>query len=218
MTQISTFIFDLDGTLVDSVPDLAVALNKTLVELSLPTHAESVIRNWVGNGARVLVERGLRAGISSLIEEDINNALVRFLHHYREAVCVHSALYKGVETTLRTLQNQGFNLALVTNKPFEFIAPILEAFSLTSLFCITLGGDSLKEKKPSPLPLLYVCNELYVGVNQCIMVGDSKNDILAAKAANMKSIGLTYGYNYGQDISHYKPDWVFDSFEKVLSL
>ncbi len=218
MTQISTFIFDLDGTLVDSVPDLAVALNKTLVEFSLPPHAEPVIRNWVGNGARVLVERGLRAGMNTPKEEDIDNALVRFLHHYREAVCVHSALYKGVENTLRTLHNQGFNLALVTNKPFEFIASILETFSLTSLFCITLGGDSQKEKKPSPMPLLHVCNELGVGVNQCIMVGDSKNDILAAKAANMKSIGLTYGYNYGQDISQYNPDWVFNSFEEILSL
>ena len=86
------------------------------------------------------------------------------------------------------------------------------------MFSLTIGGDSLPEKKPSSLPLLHACEKLGVSPSQCVMVGDSKNDIVAAKAANIKSIGLTYGYNYGENIAKYKPNWVFDDFEEILTL
>lgn len=221
MQNISTFIFDLDGTLVDSVPDLAHALNATLNDMGLPTYPETTIRHWVGNGARMLVERGLSGSTSishGQSNEQVDAALDKFLAHYRVLVCQYSALYKGVFDTLTTLKRKQYNLALVTNKPEEFITPILNAYSLNDMFLVTLGGDSLPEKKPSPLPLLHISDTLNVMPETCIMVGDSKNDIQAAKAANMRCVGLTYGYNYGEDIAIHEPDWVFDCFTQLLTL
>ena len=221
MQPISTFIFDLDGTLVDSVPDLAHALNATLHDMGLPTYPEITIRHWVGNGARVLVERGLSGSTSishGQSNEKVDAALDKFLEHYRVLVCQYSTLYKGVFDTLTTLKRKHYYLALVTNKPEEFIPPILKAYSLNDMFLVTAGGDSLPEKKPSPLPLLHVSDTLNVNPETCIMVGDSKNDILAAKAANMKSVGLTYGYNYGEDIDQYEPNWTCEHFSQLLNI
>lgn len=221
MQDISTFIFDLDGTLVDSVPDLAHALNATLHDMGLPNYPETTIRHWVGNGARMLVERGLSGSTSishGQSNPQINAALDKFLAHYRALVCQYSALYKGVFDTLATLKRKQYNLALVTNKPEEFIPPILNAYSLNDMFLVTLGGDSLPEKKPSPMPLLHVSDTLNVAPETCIMVGDSKNDILAAQAANMKSVGLTYGYNYGEDIDQYEPNWTCEHFSQLLNI
>lgn len=221
MQKIDTFFFDLDGTLVDSVPDLATALNQMLSHYQLPTYDEQIIRHWVGNGARVLVERGLSGGAEinhHHMQPEIDAALEKFLFYYRTLKTKSTVLYEGVFDTLHALKNRGYTLVLITNKPSEFIEPILSAFSLSALFSLTIGGDSLPEKKPSALPLLYACEKLYISPSQCVMVGDSKNDILAAKAANIKSIGLTYGYNYGESIATYQPDWVLDNFSDILKL
>lgn len=225
MHPISTFIFDLDGTLVDSVPDLAIALNAALDDVGMPTHNNCIIRNWVGNGAKVLVERGLANGVNNAdtpdqpnSEELIEHTFQRFLYHYDRNVCKESRLYPGVYDTLKNLAARGFTLALVTNKPKKFISPIVEALSIDSFFTLFIGGDSLKEKKPSPLPLNHVCKTLNTDASECVMVGDSKNDILASKAAKMRSVGLTYGYNYGEDISTYQPDWVFNKFNEIASI
>ncbi|WP_334029543.1 phosphoglycolate phosphatase [Alteromonas sp. P256] len=225
MQPITTFIFDLDGTLVDSVPDLASALNNALSDVGMATFGESTIRNWVGNGARVLVERGLSGNTdasaqqcNSISNELIDHTFQRFLYHYDLNVCRASTLYPHVYDTLSTLSRKGYTLALVTNKPKKFIAPIVKALKVESFFSLFIGGDSLKEKKPSPLPLNHVCKTLSVKASECVMVGDSKNDILAAHAANMRSVGLTYGYNYGEDIGAHNPDWVFDDFSRIASI
>lgn len=220
MQNINTFFFDLDGTLVDSVPDLAKALNLTLIDYQRPTYDENTVRHWVGNGARVLVERGLSGNTnakSDYTPSEIDAALEKFLFYYRTLDTKDTVLYDGVSATLNSLKNRGYKLALITNKPSEFIEPILSSFSLSHLFSLTVGGDSLPEKKPSARPLLYACETLGVSPSQCVMVGDSKNDIQAAKSANIKSIGLTYGYNYGESIAAYQPDWVFSSFSEILS-
>ncbi|CAB9494174.1 phosphoglycolate phosphatase [Alteromonas macleodii] len=220
MQEINTFLFDLDGTLVDSVPDLATALNKMLSDYRLPTYDEHVIRHWVGNGARVLVERGLSGDTKinhNRNQLEVDTALDKFLFYYRTLETKSTVLYDGVFDTLHALKQRGYTLVLITNKPSEFIEPILSSFSLSSLFSLTIGGDSLAEKKPSALPLLYACEQFTISPSQCVMVGDSKNDILAAKAANIKSIGLTYGYNYGESIATYQPDWVFDNFNDILT-
>lgn len=221
MQNINTFFFDLDGTLVDSVPDLAKALNLTLIDYQRPTYDENTVRHWVGNGARVLVERGLSGNTnakSDYTPNEIDAALEKFLFYYRTLDNKDTVLYDGVSATLNSLKNRGYKLALITNKPSEFIEPILSSFSLSHLFSLTIGGDSLPEKKPSARPLLYACETLDVSPSQCVMVGDSKNDIQAAKAANIKSVGLTYGYNYGESIAAYQPDWVFNSFSEILSI
>ncbi|MFZ8201650.1 phosphoglycolate phosphatase [Alteromonas portus] len=221
MQKIDTFFFDLDGTLVDSVPDLATALNQMLSHYQLPTYDEQIIRHWVGNGARVLVERGVSGGAEinhHHMQPEIDAALEKFLFYYRTLKTKSTVLYEGVFDTLHALKDRGYTLVLITNKPSEFIEPILSAFSLSALFSLTIGGDSLPEKKPSALPLLYACEKLHISPSQCVMVGDSKNDILAAKAANIKSIGLTYGYNYGESIATYQPNWVLDNFSDILKL
>lgn len=213
-------LFDLDGTLIDSAPDLAFAINHMLSSLARPIFSEEIIRTWVGNGAAVLVKRAL-SGCSEIdvtIDENLfAKSLQIFLSFYKENLCINTQLYPGVRACLKILKAQGYRLAIVTNKPFEFIAPILEGLQLNGLFDLLLGGDSLPERKPDARPLLHVCQALNVSVEQCLMVGDSKNDILAAKAANMESIGLTYGYNYGEDIGLHQPEAVFDDFADIVA-
>ena len=220
-TNKKVILFDLDGTLVDSAPDLALAVNHMLETLQRkPFHADT-IRSWVGNGAQTLVKRGLSG--SSDIEDNIDPALFEqalkiFLDFYAQNLCVTTVTYPNVSSTLKSLKENGYRLALVTNKPYDFIDPLLEGLALTDLFELCLGGDSLAKKKPDPMPLLHVCEQLGVNVSECVMVGDSKNDILAAGAANMHSIGVTYGYNYNEHISHYEPNHVVENIGEIIAL
>ena len=212
-------LFDLDGTLIDSVPDLALAVNHMLETLNRETFSEDTIRYWVGNGAQVLVKRALSGDAKT--DEDLDPALFSkaldiFLTFYGQNLCIRTVTYPDVLQTLKTLKVQDYRLAIITNKPFDFIAPILEGLELGELFEYFIGGDSLTEKKPNPLPLLHICEKLGVTVEECIMVGDSKNDILAANTCGMQSIGVTYGYNYGEDIGVYKPSIVIDNFGDLL--
>ena len=151
-------------------------------------------------------------------QSEVDASLEKFLLYYRTLETKSTVLYEGVFDTLHALKHYGYTLVLITNKPSEFIEPILSSFSLSSLFSLTIGGDSLSQKKPSALPLLYACEQLNISPSHCVMVGDSKNDILAARAANIKSIGLTYGYNYGESIATFQPDWVFNNFSEILTL
>ncbi len=221
MSSKGLILFDLDGTLVNSAPDLAVAINKTLKDLGLPEHDEVTIEGWVGNGARVLLQRALsgsRSVSETLDESLLERALPMFFDHYAEGVCVKTHLYDGVKATLETLSEQGYRLALVTNKPERFIDAILKALAIDTYFELSIGGDTLSRRKPDPLQLIHACEVLGVSVDDTLMVGDSKNDILAAKAAGMKSLGLTYGYNYGESIALSEPEWVVDSFSDILDL
>jgi phosphoglycolate phosphatase len=212
-------LFDLDGTLIDSAPDLASAINRMLEQLDRSKFSEETIRGWVGNGAVKLVQRALvgQRDVRETIPQDLQDrAVAIFLHEYSQGLINKSRLYQGVKETLEKLADQGFTLALVTNKPAAFIAPILEGTAIDHLFTATLGGDSLAKKKPDPLPLRHMCAELKIAVEQAVMVGDSKNDILAARACAIQSIGVSYGYNYGEDIATYGPDAVVDHFSDIL--
>ena len=217
-TNKELIIFDLDGTLIDSVPDLALSVNHTLKSINRDVFPEDIIRTWVGNGAATLVKRALSG--SSNINEDIDDKLFEkaldiFLKFYSNNLTVSTILYDGVKETLENLQNNNYRLAIVTNKPYDFIEPILECLELSDLFEYYIGGDSLEVKKPNPMPLLHVCEKLNVSVENSLMIGDSKNDIIAANEANMDSIALSYGYNYDEDISTYKPNIVFDNFADI---
>jgi len=214
-------IFDLDGTLIDSVPDLAVAVNYMLKTLGRDTFSEDTIRQWVGNGAKILVDRALSA--NSKIDESIEpqfrqKALDIFLDFYEHNLAIHTIAYPNVITTLRELKQKGYILTIVTNKPYKFVEPILKELDIYQLFEFYLGGDSLKEKKPHSAPLIYVSNRLNISIDDCVMIGDSKNDILSANGCGMDSIGVTYGYNYGEDISVYNPNVVIDDFADIISL
>jgi len=211
-------LFDLDGTLIDSVPDLATAVNQMLQKLDREIFSEDTIRYWVGNGAQVLVKRALsgKTQIDEALDPDLfEKALKIFLMFYAKTLCKETMTYPNVSNTLKTLNASGYRLVIVTNKPFDFVAPILKGLEIDSLFEFWLGGDSLDKKKPDPLPLLHACEKLNLNVEQCVMVGDSRNDLLAAKAAGMQSIGVTYGYNYGEDIHIYEPDLIVDDFANI---
>jgi len=214
-------IFDFDGTLIDSEPDLALALNYMLDKLNRETYTQSVISHWVGNGAETLVKRALSG--STIIDEHIEqelflNALDIFLKFYAQNLCVKTYLYPNVKKSLEKLKEQGYIMVIVTNKPADFVAPILKGLAIDEFFEFYLGGDSLEKRKPDPMPLLHVCNRLDITVDECVMIGDSKNDILSAKSAKMQSIGVSYGYNYGEDISIYKPTIVVESFADILPI
>lgn len=233
-------IFDLDGTLIDSVPDIATATNAMLAELGKPQFGTDDIRNWVGNGSRKLVERALY-NASHMSEADANKtnqinhdtqAIVEtgqptadevdaaeavFFKHYQKDTASKTQPYAGVSQGLQALDNAGYVLALVTNKPARFVPSILQAFAWQGYFKVVLGGDSLAEKKPSPLPLQHVCEALDQPASQAYMIGDSKNDILAGQNAGMDTLALSYGYNYGQDIREFNPNHTFDTFNDMVA-
>jgi len=212
-------IFDLDGTLINSALDLAHAVNHMLETLEKETFSDDVIHGWVGNGALTLVKRALsgdRRVNDDLDDASVQKALKIFLDYYEKNLCNATVPYPHVITTLEQLKEK-YTLAIVTNKPYAFVSPILKGLGMNELFSLILGGDSLKEKKPHPLPLLHVCEVVGVSPEDTVMIGDSKNDILAANACNMDSIGVTYGYNYGEDIAVHKPTVIIDDFAELLA-
>ncbi len=205
-------LFDLDGTLIDSVPDLTAAVNAMLERFGYETVEEERVRHWVGNGARVLVRRSLENVGSDV---PFGDALRTFMQAYEARMCDRTRYYEGVHETLLALMDRGYRMGVVTNKPQRFVAPILEHLKIGEFFDAILGGDTLTEKKPHPLPLLTMAERLGAGTHECTMVGDSINDILAAKAAGMPCIAVKYGYNYGEPIEKSGPDLVVEDFRNL---
>ncbi|GAA3540808.1 phosphoglycolate phosphatase [Zobellella aerophila] len=213
--------FDLDGTLIDSVPQLHLAVNAMLAELDRAPASVEAVRGWVGNGADMLVRRALLAGREAdyaPAPAELARARAAFDAAYDRVADRQLIFYPGVVDVLGQLHRAGFILAMVTNKPSRFVPAILTAAGLGELFSLVLGGDSLPEKKPSPAPLLHACAHFDMDPSQCLMVGDSENDVLAAKAAGMAVVGLSYGYNYGRPIAESEPDWVMDDFSQLVDL
>jgi len=214
-------MFDLDGTLVDSVPDLAAAVDWMLRQLGREAAGEVRVRHWVGNGAAMLVRRAL-AGcfdgdtVAALTDADIAEPLALFLAAYGDHSLQRSCLYPGVNSCLQGLQRRGVKMAVVTNKPEQFVAPILQSLGIADYFELILGGDSLPQKKPHPLPLWHCLEHFGVEAERALMVGDSSNDILAAQAARVAVAAVTYGYNQGKSVTDYSPDWVVDSLEELV--
>lgn len=210
-------LFDLDGTLLDSAPDLADSIDQMLVSLGFaPAGIERVI-TWVGNGLQKLIERALENAqlAPDQISELYPKAKIIFDRVYNAACERPSGLYPGVQELLSYCQKQSLPIALITNKPEHFTLKLLDGLHLRSHFDVILGGDSLAQKKPSPLPLLHAAKELSVPIQSCWMVGDSSSDIGAAKAAGCYSVGLSYGYNHGRPISEECPDWQCESLKQL---
>lgn len=222
MTQFKLIGFDLDGTLVNSLPDLALSVNSALAEFDLPQASEELVLTWIGNGADILIARALEWAKEqtgkNLNDEQIREVKRRFGFYYGENLCNVSRLYPNVKETLEQLKAQGYTLAVVTNKPTKHVQPVLAAFGIDHLFSELLGGQSLPAIKPHPAPLYYLCGKFGLYPKQILFVGDSKNDILAAHSAGCPVVGLTYGYNYNIPISEANPDWVFDDFADILTI
>ncbi|HDS3785883.1 TPA: phosphoglycolate phosphatase [Enterobacter ludwigii] len=226
--------FDLDGTLVDSAPGLTSAVDQALYALELPVAGEERVITWIGNGADVLMERALTWARQERVsqrsaqgkpsvdhadipqEEQLRILRKLFNRFYEETVEEGSFLFPDVAETLSALHANGIPLGLVTNKPTPFVAPLLEALDIAKYFSVIVGGDDVQNKKPHPEPLLLVAGKLSLTPAELLFVGDSRNDILAARAAGCPSGGLTYGYNYGEAITLSEPDVVFDHFKDLL--
>ena len=209
-------MIDLDGTLIDTVPDLAAAANRMLADLGRPAWDMAHYRAWIGNGVPRFVKRALTGEMQAEPEATLNErALALFRRHYGEAVSDLSRPYPGVVEALERLQAQGFSLACITNKAATFTAPLLKNLDLHKYFKLVLSGDSLPKQKPDPLPLRHACAHFDIDTAHGVLIGDSSNDVQAARAAGMPVICVTYGYNHGHDIRQSLPDAVVDSLTEV---
>jgi phosphoglycolate phosphatase len=212
-------LFDLDGTLVNSLPDLAFCVDEMLRQLGLPPAGLERVGRWVGNGVERLVKRALTGDFIAEPEETLfASALPMFLELYAKNSSRSSQVYPGAKATLEWLQARSIPLACVTNKTARFTLPLLQNLGIDHYFGLVLSGDSLPEKKPHPLPLLTAAAHFRVQPKDCLMVGDSRNDIQAARAAGFTVVAVSYGYNHGQDIRTAEPDAVIDSLSELPGL
>ncbi len=221
MNQIKLIAFDLDGTLLDSVPDLALAADQAVQALGFPGVTELEVRDYVGNGADVLIGRSLSRNL--VVDPDLSKdvhakARELFDDFYEKTGHKLSHLYANVKETLVALHEAGFTLAIITNKPSKFVPHILLQHGIENYFSDVIGGDTFPNKKPDPMALNWLLDKHKVDASQMLMVGDSKNDILAARNAGCVSFGLTYGYNHGEPISNAKPDFVADDIAQLLEI
>ncbi|WP_135080506.1 phosphoglycolate phosphatase [Terasakiella sp. SH-1] len=187
-------IFDLDGTLIDSAPDLRTACNKLLTQYGRRLISIDETMTFVGNGAPKLIERAFRATGTEATSEDIPKLTQEFLQFYDGHEADETCLYEGGEETLASLQNKGYRLALCTNKPKQPTLNLLGDLKIADHFELVVGGDELERKKPDPQMIHFVLNEMGLEAGDAIMIGDSSNDIEAAKNANMRNIAVSYGY------------------------
>ncbi len=221
MHNIEFIVFDLDGTLLDSVPDLAIAADKAAQKLGYPAVSEEQVRDYVGNGADVLIGRALSQSLTvdpNLPQQLRTEARQLFDQFYTETHHQLSHLYHDVTQTLERIKQLGIPMAIVTNKPSKFVPEILEQHGIADYFVEVLGGDAFDKKKPDPIALQFLADKFKVKASEMLMVGDSKNDILAAKNAGCISYGLTYGYNHGEPIANAGPDYVADSVKDIIQL
>jgi phosphoglycolate phosphatase len=212
-------LFDLDGTLIDSVPSLTLAVDQMLIQLGRDAAGEAKVRSWVGNGAAMLVNRALcdsREVTADLDEALQQQALELFMLAYADCAHLHTPLYPGVRRCLDQLRERGIPLGLVTNKPQRFLGALLAELGLTDDFNKVLGGDSLAQKKPHPLPLLHCIEHFGSSAARTLMVGDSATDVKAARAAGVKVACVSYGYSYPLPIAASEPDWLVDCLTELL--
>jgi phosphoglycolate phosphatase len=210
-------IVDLDGTMVDTLGDFDVALNATLRELGRPVVARGDIGRMVGKGSMHLIRSALmHGGLDEAGAQDrLDEAWQRYQVHYGTTNGAHSAVYPGVEAGLRALRDRGLSLACVTNKPLAFARDLLRAKGLAPFFAQVFGGDSFARSKPDPLPLIETCKALGTPTSATLVVGDSQNDALAARAAGCPVALVTYGYNHGEPVRGVDADAYLDRLDEL---
>ena len=214
--QPKLIMIDVDGTLVDSVPDLAYCIDEMMQKLGLQKWGETKVRHWVGNGVPKLVERALTGELEGRpIKEVFDIAYPIFLDLYEDNSAERSYLYDGVREGLDYLKSQRYQLGCVTNKSEQFTHPLLKVLGIFNDFKIIISGDTLAKRKPDPMPLLYCAERFNLKPEECLMLGDSVSDVKAARAAGFDIICMSYGYNHGNDIADENPDLVIDSMSQL---
>ena len=217
--RVKAVTIDLDGTLADTIPDLAVAANMMLGELGRPALDVELVRTFVGKGIPRLVERALAGGLEGTAPpEMLERALPVFERCYAEVNGRHSVVYPGVMEGLRRLRAMGLPLACVTNKSARFTAPLLDLLGIASWFDQVIAGDTLPQKKPDPAQLLHACRGFGIAPAEMLMIGDSVNDAEAARAAGCPVFCVNYGYNEGRDVRELDVDAIVASLEEAARL
>lgn len=209
------FLFDLDGTLVDTKEDIARAVNAVLARLGHPSVALSDVIRFVGNGVEPLVRRALGKAMAHEPSGDqVRSGVSLMLEEYRRNLILSTRLYPGVRETLETMR--WAQMGLISNKQEELCRRLLEAFDLAHRFCVVLGGDSLPSRKPDPAPILHAMSHCSAGPDETVMVGDSPSDILAAKAAGVYACGFSGGFRSREELRDAGSDLIIDTFPELL--
>jgi phosphoglycolate phosphatase len=226
--EVDAVMLDLDGTLVDTLDDFVLALNAMLADLPPPYRQHRVERSSVvrilGKGSENLITSVLKQVVAqgaAGAQDDPPDALYQqawhsYQRHYLAHNGQHAHVYPGVVAALEQLQDDGLKLACLTNKPIAFTLPLLKAKRLDRFFQQVFGGDSFERKKPDPLPLLKTCQALGSVPQRTLMIGDSSNDALAARAAGCPVLLVSYGYNHGEPIHAVDADAVVDSLQSLV--
>ena len=199
--SIQVVMIDLDGTLLDTAADLALSANLMLKELGMPEQSVPTIQSYIGKGIQKLVKRTLTGQLDG--EPDtvlFSKALPIYEKHYAKHLSDNTRPYPGVVEGIQSMQQAGFKLACITNKAEAFTLPLLRATGLYDYFEIILSGDSLPKKKPDPMPLIHICEHFQVSPHEALLIGDSLNDAIAARAAGCSVFCVPYGYNEGRDV------------------
>lgn len=216
LAQTRCVMFDLDGTLVDSAPDIAISLNLMLQQLNHPTRDLAQVRDWIGNGAGRLIKRALTGQVDGEPAEKLfKQAQQLFFDIYEQHINVESTMYPGALEGLTTLREHNFILACVTNKPRRFTPPLLKAFGIDGFFDYLICGDDLAVKKPDPQVLQSILKQTQLSPLQAVMVGDSASDINAARSANIKSFCVRYGYHQCKGVDALGADYIIDSIAEI---
>ncbi len=211
-------LIDVDGTLVDSVPDLAFCVDEMMRRLGREPRGETRVRDWVGNGVERLVRRALIGQLDGEPDDaEFEKAYPVFLDLYAENTSKRSQLYPGVLEGLDYLKGAGYSLGCVTNKAAQFTEPLLKDLGIFDYFAIVVSGDTLEQKKPHPAPLLHAAEFFKVEPSRALMVGDSISDVKAARAAGFRIACVPYGYNHGEDIRSASPDLVIENLAALKS-
>lgn len=212
-------VLDLDGTLVDSVPDLCDAVNTMLQRLGRPAVSEQRLRGWIGNGAAMLVQRALGGEQGPAVAAaDFDMAFPMFVEAYESNVSARSRLYPGIREGLERLRADGFHLACITNKPSCFTIPLLRDLGVAPFFEQVGCGDQFQHLKPHPEALWKTARHFGLEPGQCLMVGDSVNDVQAARSAGYAIVCVTYGYHNREDVRELEADAYIDSLTQLPEL
>ena len=219
MRKPAMVLIDVDGTLVDSVPDLAFCVDEMMKALGREVCGEARVRDWVGNGVERLVRRALTGTLKGEPDEaDFERAYPIFLELYAENTSKRSCLYPGVREGLDWLKAKNYRLGCVTNKAARFTEPLLKDLGVYDDFSVVISGDTLTKKKPDPAPLLHAAELLGCEPADALMIGDSVSDVAAARAAGFQIVCMSYGYNHGVDIRESAPDAVIDTLTEIIPL
>jgi phosphoglycolate phosphatase len=210
-------LFDLDGTLLDTIEDLAEGANRMLAEIGRPLRSQAQIHSFVGKGIPNLVRRCLTEG-SQASEAEIEHAVAVFRRHYGEVNGRTTRIYPGVEESLAELAGRGLRLACVTNKAAAFTEPLLARMNLARWFDAVVSGDTLAVKKPDPAVIHHACRLLGIGASAALVIGDSENDALAARQAGAPVLLLTYGYSEGRPVDTIECDGLLSDLREALPL